>query len=152
MKDRLRHIRVSSRSISGQARGAFKLWNGGKKTRQDQGGDTAFAGRNFLGGRWIRKPSEATDSKTNTHPEDITKLHTTVPLIAPTQRPQENRQNVTGTPGYLYGKIDEQAICDRIRAGVGRGEFRIDNQLVLVRLALSHLTKWRHDMARIEYV
>lgn len=123
--------------IKDQERDAFKLWNGGKQIDgKVQGGDAAFAGRNFLGGQWIWGPSEATDSKTNRHPEDITKLNTTVPLIAPIQGPQKDRQNVTGTRGYLYGKIDGQAICERIHAGVGHGEFRIDNQFVLVWLAV----------------
>src|SRR5262249_51042264 len=124
--------------ITERERRAFKLWNGGVElvTNVVLGGDAAFAGRNFLGGRCIWGPSEATDSQTNPHPEDLSLLHPMVPLIAPVQGAQLDRQSVTGTRGRLYGQIDGQAICDRIAAGLGHGEFQIDNGFVLVWLAV----------------
>src|SRR3989442_14589296 len=89
---------------------AFKVWNGGKLVAgKVQGGDAAFAGRKFLGGRHIWGPSEATDSRTTPHPEDPGLLNPRVPLIAPVQGPQRERQRATGTRGRLYGQINVQA-------------------------------------------
>jgi hypothetical protein len=123
--------------ITDSARDAFRVWNGGKKVDgKVQGGEAAFGARNFLGGQWIWGASEATDSRTNPHPDDLTKLHTTVPLIAPVQAAQSDRQNVTGTRGHLYGQIDAQAICDRIATGMGNHEFQVDHGFILVWLAV----------------
>jgi hypothetical protein len=87
------------------------------------GGEPDFAGRNFLGGDFIWAHAEATDALDNPKPEDLGKLHLLTTLIAPTQAPFPDRQKATGVFGHQYGRIDGQAVCDRIAASVRSGEF-----------------------------
>src|SRR5438128_1450132 len=91
----------------------FKIWNGGKLVNgKVEGGDAAFAGRNFLGGSFLWGHAEATDAKTHPHPEDLTKIHPVVTRIAPIQAPQPDRQSTANERGRIYGQIDAKAICD----------------------------------------
>lgn len=91
--------------------------------KQVTGGEPDFAGRNFLGGDFIWAHAEATDALDNPNPEHLEKLHLLTPLIAPMQAPLTDRQKTTGVFGHQYGRIDGQAICERMAASVRSGEF-----------------------------
>jgi hypothetical protein len=95
---------------------AFTTWSGG---------DTAaFAGRNFIGGNFLWAHAEATDAKTNPHPENPALLNIVgAPLIAPIQGPQKDRQQLTGLRGFLAGAIDAQALCRKVTNGIVTTEF-----------------------------
>ena len=94
----------------------FSTWNGGTTA--------AFAGRPFLGDRFLWGRGEATDSRTNPHPEDPSLLNLVGPeLIAPIQSANKTRQQLTGMRGFLAGAIDGQALCRRVVSGVLSGEF-----------------------------
>ena len=109
----------------------FRQWNGGTVTLPDSaivGGDPAFAGRNFLGGDFIWSHAENTDASINEpdgatyplatgapSPDQPQNLNLTVKLITPIQAPLA-RQQQTGQRGFIYGKIDAQAICNRLLA------------------------------------
>ena len=102
----------------------FKATNGGVPSGGHVvGGEPDFAGRNFLGGDFIWAHAEATDALDNPNPEDLGKLNLLTTLIAPTQAPLPDRQKATGVFGHQYGRIDGQAVCDRIAASVRSGEF-----------------------------
>lgn len=94
----------------------FSTWNGGTTA--------AFAGRPFLGDRFLWGRGEATNSRTNPHPEDPSLLNLVGPeLIAPIQSANKTRQQLTGMRGFLAGAIDGQALCRRVVSGVLSGEF-----------------------------
>ncbi len=102
----------------------FKATNGGVPSNgQVVGGEPDFAGRNFLGGDFIWAHAEATDALDNPSPQDLAKLNLLTSLIAPMQAPLSDRQRTTGVFGHQYGRIDGQAICERIAASVRSGEF-----------------------------
>ncbi|WP_158931672.1 glycoside hydrolase domain-containing protein [Acidisphaera sp. S103] len=125
--------------------GYFKQWNGGTLTNGVvSGGDPAFAGRNFLGGDFIWGHAEHTNASqapnfqaitdpafiayynplvtTALSPNQPENLQLTVNLIAPIQAPQHAGQQQTGQRGFLFGRIDAQAICNRILACINSGE------------------------------
>lgn len=102
----------------------FKATNGGVSTSGHvAGGEPDFAGRNFLGGDFIWAHAEATDALDNPNPEQLNNLNLLTPLITPMQAPLSDRQMTTGVFGHQYGRIDGQAICERIVASVRSGEF-----------------------------
>src|SRR5213078_783970 len=72
----------------------------------------------------------------NPSPENLSNLNLLTPLIAPMQAPQPVRQQVTGELGYVYGKIDGDAICNRLEASINAGEFDLP-ELNLVHVWLS---------------
>jgi hypothetical protein len=115
----------------------FKQWSLGILIEGNvEGGDPVFAGRNFLGGSFIWGRSEATNSSSElqgqlaatdpspAHPENL-KLR--VPLIAPIQAPQPDRQKVTNERGRLYGAIDAQVLCRKLFWSIYSGEFAVNN-------------------------
>ena len=109
--------------------GDFFAWNEGTRP--------VFAGRNFLGGDFLWGHGEATNALQNPSPEDLENLIVSVPLIAPIQAPVADRQQVTGSLGYLYGEIDASAICNRLKAGILSGELnRPEGGLVHVWLSV----------------
>jgi Domain of unknown function (DUF1906) len=93
---------------------AFQTWNSGLVP--------AFAGRNFIGGKFLWAPAEATTALDKPHPDDFTKLAILTPLIAPIQGMSTTRQQVAGDLGTLYGQIDADAICNRLSAAMATGE------------------------------
>jgi hypothetical protein len=106
---------------------SFRTWNGGGLVNGTLvGGEPAFAGRHFLGGpegEFIWGHGEATDCKTNPNPEHLQQLNLLTNAIAPIQAPMTTRQQKTGAFGLLYGKIDADAICNRIAASLIASEF-----------------------------
>lgn len=106
--------------------GEFRVWNGGQLVNNKPvGGEPVFAGRHFLGGDLIWGHGEATDALDNPSPENLSNLKLLTNLIAPMQAPQSTRQQVTGALGYLYGKIDGDAICNRLAASIVSHEFNL---------------------------
>jgi hypothetical protein len=104
----------------------FKTTNGGVGgAGHVTGGEPDFAGRNFLGGDFIWAHAEATDALDNPSPKNLSQLNRLTPFIAPMQAPLLDRQQTTGQSGCLYGRIDGQALCDRIVASVRSGEFDV---------------------------
>jgi hypothetical protein len=103
---------------------AFKIFNGGQVVNNKvTGGEPDFAGRNSLGGDLISAHGEATDALDNPRPEQLSSLNLKTSFVAPMQAPQPGRHEVTGALGYLYGKIDGDAICKRLEASINTGEF-----------------------------
>jgi hypothetical protein len=103
----------------------FRQWNGGNLIGGVVvGGEPRFAGRHFLGGDgFIWGHGEATDCMTNPNPEHLELLLLSTVSIAPMQAAFTKRQQLTGVLAYLYGRIDGQAVCDRITASLMAGEF-----------------------------
>jgi hypothetical protein len=102
----------------------FKSLNGGQSTNdQVAGGEPDFAGRNFLGGDFLWGHGEATDALDHPSPEHLETLNLLTPLIAPIQAPQTARQQRMGQFGHLHGRIDGDALCNRLAAGIVAGEF-----------------------------
>jgi hypothetical protein len=132
----------------------FWAWNGGMILHGlPIGGAPLFAGRNFLGGNrnpsqgdFIWGHSEATDAASERaavypvpegdpspeHPENLRLL---VDNIAPIQAPDSVRQQVTGDRGRLFGRIDADALCGRLKSCILAGEFQ-PPETVLVWLAV----------------
>ena len=132
---------------------AFQTWNGATPAADGTqvGGLPLFAGRNFLGGNFIWGHSEATNSSSEPdpgpgnpgpryplpagtpspdHPENLTLF---VDHIAPIQAREDHktspqivtsRQQILGDKGRLLGRIDADALCKRIKAGILAGEFQ----------------------------
>ncbi|HUJ31228.1 MAG TPA: glycoside hydrolase domain-containing protein [Candidatus Acidoferrum sp.] len=108
---------------------AWEQWSGGDPP--------AFACRNFLGGTYLWAHGEATNAFSSPSPGNLTALDILVPLIAPYQAADATRQTVTGGVGSLYGKLDANALCQRIRACIATGELTLpESQLVQVFLAV----------------
>jgi len=108
---------------------AWELWSGGDAP--------AFACRNFLGGNYLWAHGEATNAYSSPSPSDLTVLDILVPLIAPYQAADPIRQKVTGQVGSLYGKLDANALCRRIRSCILTGELTLpESQLVQVFLSV----------------
>jgi hypothetical protein len=116
----------------------FKSFNGGKTAEGAViGGEPDFAGRNFLGGDFLWGHAEATDAMTNPNPEHLERLHLLTSLVAPMQAPQSTRQQVTGPRGHLYGRIDGDALCNKIEACIVSGELNLPHgELVHVWLSV----------------
>jgi len=109
---------------------AFKDWCGQVKP--------AFAGRNFIGGDFLWGRSEATNSSSSPNPQNPENLQLKIEYIAPIQAPQPRRQEILGSRGLLYGKIDAQAICRRVSECIQSGEFEVGStKLVTIWLAIS---------------
>jgi hypothetical protein len=115
----------------------FKQLNSGQIVNNDVvGGDPDFAGRNFLGGDFIWGHAEATDAlginsstdddNGNANPEHPELLNLRTPFIAPMQAPQQPpRQQLSGVLGHVYGRIDADALCNRLAASISAGEFNL---------------------------
>jgi hypothetical protein len=111
----------------------FQVWNGGQPSNDPAhpgviGGEAAFAGRNFLGDRFIWAHGEATNALAIRDPWDLTRLTVNVPRIAPIQQPDKTRQSKVGERGRLFGAIDGRTICNRIASGARAGEFVISEE------------------------
>jgi hypothetical protein len=104
----------------------FKIWNGGRFVNNKLvGGEPAFAGRNFLGGDYLWGHSEATDAMQTPKPENLSAITVVVPLIAPIQAPQPDRQQLIGARGFVSGRIDAHALCTKVFRSTMAGEFRL---------------------------
>jgi hypothetical protein len=118
--------------------GDFFAWNSNSRP--------LFAGRNFLGRSFLWGHGEATNALQHPSPDDLTQLTLNVPLIAPMQGPQPNRQNVTGPMGHVYGKVDADALCKRLEASIRSGEFALpQNKLTHVWLSIDPTTPLSPD-------
>lgn len=114
----------------------FRLWNGGTLSMdlehpQIIGGEPAFAGRNFLGGKFIWGHAEATDAIKTPNPWNLPSITVNFTRIAPIQALNGPRQSQLGERGCLYGQIDGRAICDRIAGTSRAGEFTVDAGTVI---------------------
>jgi hypothetical protein len=106
-------------------------------TTWNNGTAVAFAGRNFLAKDFLWGHGEATNALTNPDPNHPQNLAVTVPLIAPIQAPQPDRQQFEGRLGSLFGEIDGRAICARLAWSIAAGEFQVQaTRLALVWLAV----------------
>jgi hypothetical protein len=111
---------------------AFQLWNGGRigidPTKPTViGGEPAFAGRNFLGGKFIWGHAEATNAMKSPSPWNLANIKILFSRIAPIQAPNALRQSMVGERGFLFGAIDGQAICARLASSIRAGEFTLGN-------------------------
>lgn len=104
----------------------FRQWNGGNLIGGVLvGGEPRFAGRHFLGGDgFLWGHGEATNCMTDPNPEHLELLlPPTAVSIAPMQAAFTKRQQLAGALAHVYGRIDGQAVCDRIFASLTAGEF-----------------------------
>ena len=156
LKSRIDLLTVAQQSQAVSPLDYFKQWNGGNSTNGAvTGGDPVFAGRNFLGGDFVWGHSEhtnvATEPKfqsisdqnftsyynplatTALSPNQPQNLQLAVALITPIQAPQSARQQQTGQRGFFIGRVDAQAICNRILACVNTGElsFPVSSQTTM---------------------
>lgn len=121
----------------------FLIWNGATLEEGNLvGGTPLFAGRNFLGGDFIWGHAEVTNASSepltvdpngqahyplpagDPSPEHPENLKLFVERVTPIQAPHPARQQVVGNKGRLFGKIDADAICRRIKASILSGEFQ----------------------------
>jgi len=122
----------------------FRTWNGATVSNGELvGGKPVFAGRNFLGGDFIWGHAESTNASSEPfhpdgagggryplpvgepspeHPENLTQW---VDLVAPIQAAQPKRQQLLGHKGYIFGRIDGNSICSRLRASIMSGEMNL---------------------------
>ncbi len=93
----------------------------------------AFAGRNFLGGKFVWGHGEATNElyrHTPPNPSGIyvdkpELIRSLVPLIAPVQAPLPDRQIVPGDFGYQNGVLDASALCHKLVAAIQMGQLSL---------------------------
>src|SRR5262245_54624351 len=113
----------------------FQIWNGGTPSMKIgapltvTGGEPVFAGRNFLGDRFMWAHAEATNAMLAPSPEDLSKITVKVANIAPIQKADSVRQTTAGRRGFLYGRLDAQAICNRVASSIRSGEFTISRNV-----------------------
>jgi hypothetical protein len=142
----------------------FLIWNGATlEEGESVSGTPLFAGRNFLGDDFIWGHAEATNASSEPltvgqdgrahyplpvedpspeHPENLTLF---VDRIAPIQAPLTARQQLVGDKGRLFGRIDADAICRRLKACILSGEFRLGESDVFVWLSVDPKVNFSAD-------
>jgi hypothetical protein len=130
----------------------FQQWNGNLVP--------AFAGRNFIGGDFIWAPGEATRALSAPSPDDFQKLALLTPMIAPIQGALATRQQTAGDLGVLFGRIDAEALCARLKASMANGELmlresnRVNVYLQIdssVALSSDYWAGWADTMAKATF-